>query len=131
MPDAPSERRVGAEEGFGRELRLVDGEQFRAVFADALRHGGKGLLLLVRPNGLDHPRLGLAIARKHVRRAVGRNRIKRQACESFRLSRQWLGGVDLIVLSRPGVAEMERDAIRRELERLWRRAATATQPQGR
>lgn len=63
-------------------------------------------------------RLGLAISRKHARRAVDRNRIKRIAREAFRVRRQQLPPVDIIVLSRAGVTEADRAALRSELDRL-------------
>ena len=59
------------------------------------------------PNNLAHPRLGLIIAGKVVRRAVGRNRVKRLLREVFRARQQDLVGLDLVVRlrSRPLDAE--------------------------
>ena len=54
------------------------------------------------PNRLAHPRLGLIVAGKVVRRAVGRNRVKRLLREVFRARQQDLVGLDLVVrLRRP------------------------------
>ncbi len=63
-------------------------------------------------------RLGLAIAKKHVRRSVDRNRVKRIAREAFRISKHKLPPVDIVVLSRAGVASVERGELRAELDRL-------------
>jgi ribonuclease P protein component len=63
-------------------------------------------------------RLGLAISKKHARRSVDRNRIKRIAREAFRARRQSLPPVDIIVLSRAGIAGAERAELRAELDRL-------------
>jgi ribonuclease P protein component len=63
-------------------------------------------------------RLGLAISKKHARRSVDRNRIKRVAREAFRVRRQSLPPVDIIVLSRAGIAGAERAELRAELDRL-------------
>lgn len=58
------------------------------------------------PNQLAHPRLGLIVAGKVVRRAVGRNRVKRLLREVFRARQQELAGLDLVVrLRRPPAAE--------------------------
>jgi len=63
-------------------------------------------------------RLGLAISKKHARRSVDRNRIKRVAREAFRVRRQSLPPVDIIVLSRAGIAGAEPAELRAELDRL-------------
>ncbi len=63
-------------------------------------------------------RLGLAIAKKHARRSVDRNRIRRVAREAFRVRRHVLPPVDIIVLSRAGIAGAESAELRAELDRL-------------
>jgi ribonuclease P protein component len=70
---------------FGKSLRLLCSGEFKAVFDDApYRASHQSFLILARPNTLDHPRLGLVVAKKHLRFAVSRNRIKRLTRELFR-----------------------------------------------
>jgi ribonuclease P protein component len=105
---------------FPRSLRLLAGREFQHVFARARRIPGSRLMVLYRaqePAGAE-PRLGLAISRKHARRAVDRNRVKRAAREAFRLRRAGLPPVDIIVLSRVGVADLDAREARAELDRL-------------
>ena len=47
----------------------------------------------------DCARLGLAVARKHLPRAVARNRVKRVAREAFRVIAAELGDCDVVLLS--------------------------------
>ena len=63
---------------------MLEAGDYRRVFdqVDA-RASHRHLLLLGRQNELDHHRLGLVIAKKHVRLAVQRNRIKRIARTRF------------------------------------------------
>ena len=77
-------------------------------------------MLLYRPQDppAESARLGLAISRKHARRAVERNRLKRMAREAFRIRRQTLPPVDIIVLSRAGASGVDRAELRAELEGL-------------
>ena len=79
----------------------------------------KLLTAVVKANGLTQARLGLAISARSVPRAVDRNRIKRQARESFRMNRSSLPARDVVVLARAGAAKAGARELRATLERLW------------
>ncbi len=68
-------------------------------------------------------RLGMAVSRRVSKRAVVRNRIRRQIRESFRLQRTRLPSCDLLVIARPLAAEQSKRALRSELDALWRKLA--------
>jgi ribonuclease P protein component len=70
----------------------------------------------------DRPgaRLGLVISRKAARKAVARNRVKRQIRESFRQTRAGLGSLDIVVIGRPGIARQDNRSLARSLERIWK-----------
>jgi ribonuclease P protein component len=83
---------------FGKKLRITSSADFGSVFAEGTRFRNKSLLLIVMPNGLDHPRLGVAVSRKHGN-AVRRNRLKRLIREAYRLSADsYRIGLDIVVL---------------------------------
>ena len=88
---------------FPRSLRLLSPDDFRRVFQRPRRATSPGLVVLARANGLDHPRLGLAVSRKSLPLAVHRNRIKRTARDVLRLHQHELGGIDFIILTRRGL----------------------------
>ena len=104
---------------FPRRARLTKPEDYKSVFAEASRATVGFLTMLARRNQLDHPRLGLAIAKKHAARAVTRNLIKRASRESFRLLQDQLCGVDVVVLTRPGVTKLSRAELQATLAKLW------------
>lgn len=105
---------------FPREVRLIHSGDYDRVFGGKpIRVTAKGIVILALPNGLEHSRLGLVVPKKVVRRAVGRNRIKRLVRESFRQSKDLLPAADLVVLARPGIGEIPNAEISSALSRLW------------
>lgn len=107
---------------FPPALRLLRPAEFKAVFDSAVfKIGESQFLLLVRPNGLDHPRLGLVIAKKKVRRSVDRNRLKRTVRESFRLHQTGLPQADVIFMARQDIVALPAEAFRQALHQAWKR----------
>ncbi|MBU9831346.1 ribonuclease P protein component [Rahnella sp. FC061912-K] len=106
---------------FPRELRLLTPRHFTFVFQQPQRAGTPQITILGRLNELGHPRIGLTIAKKHVKRAHERNRIKRLTRESFRLNQHALPAMDFVVVAKKGVADLDNRALTEALEKLWRR----------
>ncbi len=109
---------------FSKHHRLLNAGDFQAVFNDApYRASHPNLLILARPGQGDHARLGLVIAKKHIRKAVQRNRIKRLVREYVRLHQAQLGSIDAVFLARRGLDDLENDELQRLLHKQWSRVA--------
>ncbi|HDS1733649.1 MULTISPECIES: ribonuclease P protein component [Pseudomonas] len=109
---------------FSREKRLLTPRHFKAVFDSPTgKVPGKSLLILARENGLDHPRLGLVIGKKSVKLAVQRNRLKRLMRDSFRLNQQMIAGLDIVIVARKGLGEIENPELHQHFGKLWKRLA--------
>ena len=108
---------------FCRQQRLLKPSEFKQVFGNACRVGSQYLTLLAISNHLGHPRLGMAISRKNVRRAVKRNLIKRQLRESFRHHQDIIGDFDVVVLAKAGCGELPRQELRRQIDSCWQKIA--------
>lgn len=88
-------------ETFPRTLRLTDPKRYQEVFKNGRRARHSLVGIVAAPNGLAHPRLGLAVSRKVSRKAVVRNRIKRSVREYFRREQQTLCALDFVVIAYP------------------------------
>ena len=106
---------------FNRESRLLTPGHFQSVFSKPLRFGSSHITILISKNPDEHKRLGLAIAKKRVKLAVQRNRIKRQIRESFRLHQHDLPYIDMVVMVKSGTDKLENTEIRKQLEKIWRK----------
>ena len=107
-------------QSFSRMYRLTNAADYQYVFANAKRFGNPNFTLLVRANSLGYPRLGLAIAKKSVKLAVNRNRIKRLIRESFRHEITDLPSIDIIAMCRTSAVELPSSEISTQLETQWR-----------
>jgi ribonuclease P protein component len=108
---------------FQKTNRLLDAAAFGRVFKKASRSRDKFFTVLCRDNKEDIARLGLAISKKHCRKATARNRIKRVIRESFRKHPEELQGLDIVVINQPAAALAKVEAMRESLERHWQRCS--------
>ncbi|GLR71268.1 ribonuclease P protein component [Agaribacter marinus] len=106
---------------FPRESRLLTPSAFSNVFDKAIPAVSPQITLLARPNKLEIPRLGITVPKKKVKLASNRNRIKRCVRESFRLIAHDFPNVDIIVIAKQGVGDMDNKAIFEQLEKQWRK----------
>jgi ribonuclease P protein component len=106
---------------FPSALRLNKPDDYKKVFAKPVKSGDQYFTLLAIRNDLDHPRLGLAIAKKQIKKAVHRNVIKRAVRENFRIRQHSLGNMDIVVLARREAIDAPRETLSRSLEKHWLR----------
>ena len=109
------------ENTFSRERRLLTPTHFGNVFQDATSAPSQQLTILAKSNSLPHPRLGITIAKKRVKKAHDRNRLKRIIRESFRHHQQNLGSIDIIVIGKSGLDNLNNQQIFSLLEKLWKK----------
>jgi len=123
LPETPStsQPRPLSRHHFPKSNRLLNPKTFSYVFAKAERFGNRNWTFIVRPNDCDCARLGLAIAKKQLPRAVWRNRVKRVAREAFRLHKSDLSGYDIVVLGRKGMQDIDNKTLHNSFLHLVRK----------
>lgn len=101
---------------FSRNQRLLLPADYAFVFKQPIRSSDKLLMILAKSNGEQSTaRLGLAIAKKSVKTAVHRNRIKRLTREFFRLNQDKIACADYVILVRKGIDKMDNSVITESL----------------
>jgi len=97
--------------GFTRSQRLLSAKDYKEVFDDCdFRASHRKVLILARTNNKTSARLGLVFGKKNIPRSVDRNRLKRITREQFRLQSGAPRGIDIIVMARGALAELDNEA---------------------
>lgn len=93
---------------YRRRHRLTKALEYKAVYDARLKSPRGPIVVFVKPNQLDHPRLGLSVGRR-VGNAVARNAIKRRLRDAFRhIAADWTDdapALDIVVAARSGRIE--------------------------
>lgn len=108
---------------FPPNARLRVSAEFQAVFKAGRRLSSPQLRLFAHVRAeASAPRLGVAVSKKVDKRAVGRNRIKRLARETFRRERHRLPAGDYVLIAQPGASALSSDDLRAQWLQLLERA---------
>ena len=107
---------------FGTEFRLRCAADYKGVFDGALfKVHQPHFLFLAKVTEQPHSRLGIVVAKKKVRRAHERNRIKRLARESFRLHQQNIELLDIVVMPKMGIDTISNAELHQQLQFAWQK----------
>jgi ribonuclease P protein component len=108
--------------GFDKARRLLNAQDYSRVFDCAeAKASHKHLLLLARRNRASGHRLGLVIAKKNVKLAVQRNRVKRVAREFFRNLPRNDDSMDVVLLARRGIDQLDNTELSSILQQQWQK----------
>ena len=108
--------------GFSQRNRLLKPSEFTAVFRHkSIVISKSALTLMCLQSELDRPRLGIVIAKKQIKHAHQRNRVKRVFRESFRHRQTELPAVDVIILGRHQLQYATNELIFQQLQVCWQK----------
>ncbi|MBI1453386.1 MULTISPECIES: ribonuclease P protein component [Acinetobacter] len=108
--------------GFSTDVRIHCADDYKSVFDGALfKVHQPHLLFLAKFSEQPKSRLGIVVAKKKVRRAHERNRVKRLARESFRLHQQQLDVLDIVVMPKVGIEAVPNAELHQQLQFAWQK----------
>lgn len=106
---------------FSKTNRLLKPSEFQSVYTKRQWVANRELVANFRQNNSQNAKLGLTVSKKISKRAVDRNRIKRQVREWFRQNKQVFGCIDLIITAKPALKSKTTIEIQQSLDDLWRK----------
>lgn len=108
--------------GFTKAQRLLKPAEFKHVFNQRQSVHNAYFGIYAANNTLNRARVGLVISKKVSKKAVIRNRLKRQIREFFRQQHADLGAVDFVIVAKAPLAEIAFETIWPQLQPLWFKA---------
>lgn len=107
---------------FSKEQRLLNSKDYTHVFTASERKSSDSYFTVLRRFSLSekYSRLGVVVAKKNIRRAHERNRVKRLIRESFRYY-QWPNSYDVVVLAKHSAQYVDNRVLFKSLLRHWER----------
>jgi ribonuclease P protein component len=100
---------------FNKTKRLLAKKDYDVVFKGPRKIVTEHFIILYRENSISQARLGIALAKKIVKKACNRNRIRRVLREAFRTKTNFKP-VDIVFLGKVGLADLDNSTLRKNLE---------------
>ena len=106
---------------FPKSARLLSAHDYSQVFDNcSIRASSTAGSVLAFPASDSRSRLGIIVAKKNVRLATDRNRIKRLVREYFR-NHPLLASMNLVFMAKRGAGALSNADVLGDLDRLWRK----------
>jgi ribonuclease P protein component len=122
VPETDSETQpAGAGDGslaFRPEYRLRKTDEFSSVFALRRTQRSRHFVIHHGPSATGGARLGVVVAKRHLKRANARNLVKRLAREAFRHIRAELKPLDIVLRLNARPEALDRLQLRAEIDAL-------------
>ena len=105
-----------------KRFRLRKNMEFKKVYTGGKNFWNRNLVLYIKKNNLEEPRLGITITKK-VGNAVVRNKIRRRIKEIYRLNLHKIkGGYDLIIIPKKNVVDISFKDLESALNHILKRS---------
>jgi len=106
---------------FSQDKRLKRPSDFQRVYNNKQWGGSRYFTYNVMANTLDYSVLGVTVSKKVSKRAVDRNRIKRQIKEYFRLHQEDIKSADIVITAKASCLAASDEQRQASLADLWQK----------
>lgn len=97
--------------------RLVKQKDFEKIFKHGRAHYARSIGIKILANQLERNRFGIIVSAKVSKKAVERNKLKRQIRQALKeLDAKLIAGLDAAIIALPGLLNQDYAAIKSELE---------------
>lgn len=104
---------------FTKQHRLQKSVDFKALSSGKTIKKQYFIVLYQQQDSVFVSRLGITVSKSCSKRAVDRNRLKRIIRESFRLYKNQLGPLNIVVIGRKFAVTATNENLFKELENVW------------
>jgi ribonuclease P protein component len=101
---------------------MLNSAQYKTVLRTGKKLFNPLFLLFILPNHQTQTRLGITVSKKVSKRAVDRNRIKRQMRDFFRLNPLIGPNCDIVLVATVAAGMKDNKQIRLALDQVWHKA---------
>jgi len=101
--------------------RLLKADEYQVVYKKGAWTANREIVANFNRHEMPFSRLGITVSKKVSKRAVDRNRIKRQFREWFRKKNLQNYSIDMILTAKPSLNKKTNIEIQHSLEDLWRK----------
>ncbi|MFI4847322.1 MAG: ribonuclease P protein component [Candidatus Makana argininalis] len=104
---------------FQKKFRLTKFNHFSFVFKKPKIYNTIYIKILSKCNKLKNPRIGFLISKKQIKMSYERNRIKRLIRENFRINKNYLPYIDIILIIKKKISDLENNDINKLINKIW------------
>ncbi|MFI4853286.1 MAG: ribonuclease P protein component [Candidatus Makana argininalis] len=104
---------------FNKKFRLIKFNHFSFVFKNPSIYNTTYIKVLSKYNKLNYPRIGFLISKKQIKMSYKRNRIKRLIRENFRINKNYLPYIDIILIIKKKISIFKNNDINKLMNKIW------------
>ncbi|MFI4846823.1 MAG: ribonuclease P protein component [Candidatus Makana argininalis] len=104
---------------FNKKFRLIKLKNFYSVHKKPKIYNTIYIKILSKYNKLNYPRIGFLISKKQIKMSYKRNKIKRLIRENFRINKNYLQYIDILLIIKKKISIFKNNDIKTLMNKIW------------